>query len=80
MARYSVSQVLHFDEQVEETASVFLERMKILMAKLRASDWGAFDHALASHRAQLPAQLTSLTVSRSMETRTPISRSGESEH
>ncbi|KAF8341346.1 uncharacterized protein EI90DRAFT_1724498 [Cantharellus anzutake] len=35
------------------TASVFLERMKILMAKLRASDWGALDHALASHRAQL---------------------------
>ncbi|KAF8341339.1 uncharacterized protein EI90DRAFT_2905822 [Cantharellus anzutake] len=35
------------------TASVFLERMKILMAKLRASDWGALDHTLASHRAQL---------------------------
>ncbi|KAF8335492.1 uncharacterized protein EI90DRAFT_2913057 [Cantharellus anzutake] len=35
------------------TASVFLERMKFLMAKLKASDWGALDHALASHRAQL---------------------------
>ncbi|KAF8289765.1 hypothetical protein DL93DRAFT_2069130 [Clavulina sp. PMI_390] len=35
------------------SVSMFVHNMKILMAKLRASDWGAIDHNLATHRARV---------------------------
>ncbi|KAF8341372.1 uncharacterized protein EI90DRAFT_1728411 [Cantharellus anzutake] len=49
----NLKKLLDAQDSSHGTASVFLERMKVLMAKLRASDWGALDNALASHRAQL---------------------------
>ncbi|KAI6143616.1 hypothetical protein BKA82DRAFT_3983845 [Pisolithus tinctorius] len=47
------------DEQVvtHHAAGEFLHKMKVLMAKLKANDWGAMSQTMASHRAQL---LTSL--------------------
>ncbi|KAF8122291.1 hypothetical protein EV363DRAFT_1404993 [Boletus edulis] len=47
------------DEQVvtHRSAGEFLHVMKTLMAKLKANDWSAMSHTMASHRAQLISRL-----------------------
>ncbi|KAL4072279.1 hypothetical protein J3A83DRAFT_4092477 [Scleroderma citrinum] len=47
------------DQQVltHHAAGEFLHKMKALMAKLKANDWGAMSQTMASHRAQLLATL-----------------------
>ncbi|KAF8428955.1 hypothetical protein L210DRAFT_3508644 [Boletus edulis BED1] len=47
------------DEQAvtHQSAGEFLHLMKTLMAKLKANDWSAMSHTMASHRAQLISRL-----------------------
>ncbi|PCH41519.1 hypothetical protein WOLCODRAFT_163166 [Wolfiporia cocos MD-104 SS10] len=45
----------HLDKQetTHPRASMFLQTLKTLMAKLKANDWGALSQNMAAHRAQL---------------------------
>ncbi|KAL4072300.1 hypothetical protein J3A83DRAFT_4093511 [Scleroderma citrinum] len=47
------------DQQVltHHAAGEFIHKMKALMAKLKANDWGAMSQTMASHRAQLLSTL-----------------------
>ncbi|TCD63827.1 hypothetical protein EIP91_004894 [Steccherinum ochraceum] len=48
----ALKKILDKQEVTHRNASIFLQTMKTLMAKLKANDWGALDQNLASHRAQ----------------------------
>ncbi|KAI6027008.1 hypothetical protein EDC04DRAFT_2899498 [Pisolithus marmoratus] len=49
----------YLDQQVltHHAAGEFLHKVKTLMAKLKANDWGAMSQTMASHRAQLLSSL-----------------------
>ncbi|KAI6035786.1 hypothetical protein EDC04DRAFT_2604872 [Pisolithus marmoratus] len=48
-----VKQCLDQQPVTHPSAGEFLHKMKTLMAKLKANDWGAMSQTMASHRAQL---------------------------
>ncbi|KAJ7491893.1 hypothetical protein FB451DRAFT_510870 [Mycena latifolia] len=48
----TLKQTLDQQEITHPTAGEFLHTLKVLMAKLKAKDWGALSETLAAHRAQ----------------------------
>ncbi|KAI6035781.1 hypothetical protein EDC04DRAFT_2571420 [Pisolithus marmoratus] len=53
----TVKRRLDQQDITHHAAGEFLHKMKTLMAKLKANDWGAMSQTMASHRAQLLSSL-----------------------
>ncbi|KAG9094853.1 Vacuolar protein sorting-associated protein 13A [Ceratobasidium sp. 370] len=49
---YDLSHCLNNQPITHPSGGIFLHRLKTLMAKIKASDWGSLDQNLAAHRAQ----------------------------